>query len=695
MDAMQRLALVIGTHSHLPLGQPEDTAEDVYQRALRPFLSTLYAFPEVPAALHYSGLLLDWLEDRHPELVMLIAEMVGRRQVEIVGGGYYDPILPMIPANDRLGQLEKMTTHLRVRFGTRPRGCWLAEQVWDPSLASTLRTGGMEYTFLDETQLALAGLSGDDLMRAHVAEDQGKHVAIIPVQTRLLARAASMRPAHLVAALEAIARTAGPSTVVALIADGNRPGPPFASNGWLEELLGLVREHAAWLEPVTPSAHLRAAPPSARLYLPNCSSELVAEWSLDPERRRAWRTARDAAGDGASAAGDGASAAGDGASAAGDGASAAGDGAPPAPPGGYFRQFFVRYPESGLMYAKMMHTHVLVNQLRGDRYKKRAAQNELWKGQSHHAYWYGGAGGLHANGQRKAVYRSLIEAEKIIRATEIFAPSIIGVDFDADNAVEYLYQGSELNAYLHTRGGALFELDFLPASWNYLDTLVSREASRSDAGRLPRHAFIEHFLDDASSLEGFAAGAGDTALFGRTIWETAELNRTLPEVLLRTAGTVATGGREAAVRVEKRFVFRPRSIDVYYRVAPLSGAGLRTRLGVEINVALASRTSAGGRLFLVGEDASTEIGTDPRDIRSATSLLVRDVPNGVSITISSAAPFRCWSLPMETPAPGDGGPAYQSQCLVPQWELDLAPGEAWENHLSVGFEKAPESPARE
>ncbi len=192
--------------------------EDVYQRALRPFLSTLYAFPEVPAALHYSGLLLEWLEDRHPELVMLIAEMVGRRQVEIVGGGYYDPILPMIPANDRLGQLEKMTTHLRVRFGTRPRGCWLAEQVWDPSLASTLRTGGMEYTFLDETQLALAGLDGDDLLRAHVAEDQGKHVAIVPVQSRLLARAASMmRPADLVAALADIAR--GRRAV-----DGRRPG---------------------------------------------------------------------------------------------------------------------------------------------------------------------------------------------------------------------------------------------------------------------------------------------------------------------------------------------------------------------------------------------------------------------------------------------------------------------------------------
>jgi hypothetical protein len=344
----------------------------------------------------------------------------------------------------------------------------------------------------------------------------------------------------------------------------------------------------------------------------------------------------------------------------------------------------------------MMHTHVLVNQLRGDRYRKRAAQNELWKGQSHHAYWFGGTGGLHANRQRKAVYRSLIEAEKIIRATEIFAPSIIGVDFDADNSTEYLYQGSELNAYLHARGGALFELDFLPTAWNYLDTLVSREADRRDVERLPHHAFVDHFLDQAAGFAQFAAGTTGSAVFGRTAWQTVELNRTMPEVLLRAAGPVPAAGGEAEVIVEKRFVFRPRSIDVYYRVAA-GETGLRTRLGVEINVSLASRSPGDGRLFLIGEDSSTEIGMDPRDIASATALLVHDVPNGVSITLSSAAPFRCWSMPVETALlpPAVGEPEYQCQCLVPLWDLDLHPAEAWENHLSIGFEKAVDRPPRD
>ena len=106
----------------------------------------------------------------------------------------------------------------------------------------------------------------------------------------------------------------------------------------------------------------------------------------------------------------------------------------------------------------------------------------------------------------KSVYQSLIEAEKITRATEIFAPSIISVDYDMDNCNEYLYQGSELNAYIHSRGGAMFELDFLPASWNYLDTMVDREEECSEDGAstggqwqpcaYQRKAFIDHFFTD-------------------------------------------------------------------------------------------------------------------------------------------------------------------------------------------------------
>jgi hypothetical protein len=359
--------------------------------------------------------------------------------------------------------------------------------------------------------------------------------------------------------------------------------------------------------------------------------------------------------------------------------------------GGHLRQFLNRCPEAWLMYSKMMHAHVLVNQVRGDRYKKRAAQNELWKGQCHYAYWPGEGRGIYGNSFRKAVYRSLIEAEKIIRATEIFAPSIISVDFDMDNGVEYLYQGSELEAYIHSVGGSLFELDFLPAAWNYLDTLASGDGEPACAG-YQRRSFLDHFFEEGCTVEDFLAGrcreAGD---FLSGTYELAELNRSLPELLLRRNGSVALAGGKWSIRIEKRFVFRPRSIDVYYSVGNAGAQTLATRFAVEMHVSLPDRTAECSRIFLLEEDRKTEIGTDAREITGVSGLLVRDVRNEVSITLSSAKGFRCWSVPIETEIPGRPGreAAFQSHCFVPQWEIALAPGETWVNHMSVGFERTP------
>jgi hypothetical protein len=362
--------------------------------------------------------------------------------------------------------------------------------------------------------------------------------------------------------------------------------------------------------------------------------------------------------------------------------------------GGHFRHFLTRYPESWLMYAKMMNTHVLVNQVRGDKYKKKSAQNELWKGQCHHAYWHGERGGIYNNSLRKAVYHSLIEAEKITRATEIFAPSIISIDFDMDNATEYLYQGSEINAYIHSRGGALFELDFLPASWNYLDTMIDRDApSESGAGRAashPRKAFIDHFLGPGSTVSDLGAGAfEEVGDFAAQPYELVELNRALPELLMRRVGNVGGAGADHPVGIDKRFVFRPRSIDVYYRISNLGESDLEATFGVEINVSLAGRTAERGRFFLLDEDRTMEIDAAVMEIDGVHGLLVRDVQNEVSVTLSSAKQFMFWSAPVETAPEGsaDGPRAFQSQCFLPHWGLRLARGEAWENHMSVGFEK--------
>jgi 4-alpha-glucanotransferase len=673
---MEKTRIIIGTHNHLPLGLDQATAEGSYQEAFKPLIAVLYRYPDFPVTLHYSGILMEWLEEFHPEFLTLLAEMVKRGQVEMLGGGYYDPILPLIPTNDKLGQLEKMTTLLRVLFETRPRGCWIAEKVWEPSLASVLRASGIDYAFLDDGQFRIAGTSETGLWLPCIAEDQGKTISLFAVSGSLSALAARAGPADTIDFLKAVPHAADGGAVAVHLDDGSAAPRTLLRNGWLEELIRRVGENAEWLEPTTPGQYLKKNPPTRRLFIPSSSSMEMMQWALPPERRGAYNELRERMGT----------------------PGAAGQFVV----GGHFRQFLNRYPEAWLMYAKMINTHVLVNQVRGDKYKKKAAQNELWKGQCHHAYWSGSGGGIYENALRKAVYQSLIEAEKITRATEIFAPSIISVDYDMDNSIEYLYQGSELNAYIHSRGGAMFELDFLPSSWNYLDTMVDREnePGEAKADGSPRYgestpayqrkAFIDHFFSDGCAIHDFESGshaeAGD---FLTGLYELVDLNRALPELLMRCVGSVSVEGVPRAVGIEKRFVFRPRSIDVYYRVSNQSGAELVARFGVEINISLAARSAECVRLFLLDEDRKEEIDSKATEIEGVKGLLVRDVRNEVSVTLSSARAFRCWSVPVETKSTGARAEerVFQSQCFVPQWDIRLAPGDAWENHMSVGFEK--------
>jgi 4-alpha-glucanotransferase len=685
---MKRLRLVVGTHNHVPVGQPEPLCESAYQRSYRPFLSTLYNYPEIPATLHYGGNLLEWLEQAHPEFLMLLSEMVKRGQVELLGGGFYDPILSLIPNSDKLGQLEKMNTFLRVQFGIRPRGCWIAELAWEPTLASVIRTSGMDYTFLEDWQLRCAGVV-QDAHRPYLTEDQGKLLTLFPIDTALSGDP-HKPPEDIVGALRRLLDE-GDQEMTALIWDGasireplraevssdaeagtsgaetgrSAEGPP---EHWVDRFFRALRENAEWILPSLPG-DLRPHRSPDRIYVPTCAPKRVAASALPFDLRSGFTTAAEETERGG-----------------------------PCPSGSFFRQFLTRYPESALLYAKMMFTHLLVGQVRGDKYQKKAAQNELWKGQCHAAYWYGAPRslGIYANHLRKAAYRSLIEAERITREKEIFIPSIIAVDYDMDEVQEYLYQGSEINAYLHTQGGALFELDFLPSSWNYMDTMARRREDAPDADgigdRYCRRCFLDHFLTRDCSIESLDdmsyREAGD---FLSSAYELVELNRPLPEVLLRREGSVDTGGDgRAPLTMEKRYIFRPRSIDVYYRLTNPGVTALETRFAVELNLSLSSRSTEAGRLFLLEENRKTEIPAARGAAENVKSLLVRDVLNGVSVTLSCSGEFLLWVLPVETRVGTTDGEetVFQSHCLMPQWPLAIPAGGTWENHLSIAFEKS-------
>ena len=72
-----RLCLVL--HNHQPVGNFDGVFEQAYQDSYLPFLDVFETYPdELKISLHTSGPLMEWLDERHPEYVDLLARLVRR-----------------------------------------------------------------------------------------------------------------------------------------------------------------------------------------------------------------------------------------------------------------------------------------------------------------------------------------------------------------------------------------------------------------------------------------------------------------------------------------------------------------------------------------------------------------------------------------------------------------------------------------
>jgi len=594
-----KINLILGSHAHVPSGSPENEFEDAYENKLRPFVCGLYRYPAIQAVLHYSGTLLHWVERNHPEFFMLIEDMVSRKQAEILGGGFYEPMLPLIPLQDRIGQIELMTTYLRRHFGKRPLGCWLPACAWEQHLAGALEASGMSYTFLSQKQFAEAGLSGGDLSRPCLSEDQGKIITIFPVTRSLKA------------ALDA-ADTAGAESVIAVF-----PESPDANRG-------------------------KAADLHWNRFFENLSlPEFPAETALPGKLIKNSGGLKKASFSNSSGLDDT-------------------DYSP--------RRFLIEHPEANGIYAKMIFANVLTGQLRGDKYRKQSAREELWKAQDSGLYRPSPEGGRHE--LRKAAYSSLLSAELLCREKGKFVPSLVQYDFDLDGVGEYLFQEVKINCYIQLTGAGVFELDYLPKTWNYLDCGCVDNAHR-------RTAFADILLPAAAAPEELAKGFPPSSrLCFSEQYELAEKSKATARFRLAAAGP-DTHLPFACVAIEKRYSLKKDTLSALYAVKNQGKEREEFCFVPEINLSFAGEGEEFARFFAGSGGVYAPVADNaPGNIEG---LKIQDIRNEVQIQFASAKPFRCGL------APARNNGFYQSTRIMPFFALSLESGETWSNELTLKF----------
>ena len=283
--------LILIIHAHQPAGNFEHVFEECYENSYLAFLDLLEKHPGVHAALHYSGPLLLWIEKNHPEYFIRLRRLVGTGQVELVGGGFYEPILISIPGPDQAEQLTRLAEYLEAHFGRRPTGAWLAERVWEPHLPSSLAAANVGYTLVDDLPFLAAGFETQELYGAYVAEDRGKSVWLFPGLRDLRYLIPFRRVEESVAYLQNAAQL-HPGGAATFGDDmekfGVWPGTfkHCYENGWLEKFLAALESNASWLKSCTPSEYMSANLPLGRADLPSASYAEMMEWVLPTNTRQ-------------------------------------------------------------------------------------------------------------------------------------------------------------------------------------------------------------------------------------------------------------------------------------------------------------------------------------------------------------------------------------------------------------------------
>ncbi len=589
------------------------------------------------------------MEKRHPEAVDILRGFVKARRAEFLSGGFYEPILSVLPEADRIMQVKGLTEYISGLLHYRPRGMWLAERVWEPQMPKCLSAAGVEYFPLDDYHFKLSGLDEDDLSGCFVTEDNGFSVKVFPGSEKLRYLIPFRGVDEIVSYFGDFSnRTAlrsGGKPLLTMADDGEKfgvwPGTykHCYEDGWLEKFFSALEGNSDWVETTTFSEYAEAFRPRGSVYLPTASYREMGEWVLPPQKGLEYEQVL------------------------GEMEKLFGERSKGMLRGGIWRSFLSKYPESNHLHKRMLmisakaHEAVKRLQVPGSKFQgsrvqeskksqasdasiRNALLQELWMGQCNDAYWHGIFGGLYLPHLRSSLYRHLIAAEALAeevlnrkKGTNGGSAWKVEGDIDCNGFRDICVGNKNMTAFLTEKGGSLVELSLRKGSVNILDTLSRRpeayhsrlsEAVKDDGSARTIHerlsakeaglsdylvydgyrrtSLLDRFFDRDPDPDSLMKGrCEDTGDFIGGIYDMTFLKRSeYSQIRFKREGN-ASGRR---LKIEKTVRFYDSSVGVSYE---LKGkyAGF---FGVEFNISL-----------LGSPDASIHIGDLDLPVRNSGS----------------------------------------------------------------------------
>jgi alpha-amylase len=696
-----RLCLVL--HNHQPVGNFDGVFEQAYQDSYLPFLDVFEPFHDLRISLHTSGPLMEWLDQRHGDYLDRLARLVQAGRIEIIGGTFYEAILPMIPPRDRVGQIKSYTSWLENRLGAHVQGMWIPERVWEQSCTADIAAAGIRYSVLDDFHFKNAGLTEEQLHGYYTTEDDGRTLSIFPGSEPLRYYIPFATPQQTIDYLGQInERQSG--AVVVFGDDGEKFGTwpdtkkHVYGDAWLRRFFEALVANKHWIDTSTLADAAENVAPLGQIYLPDGSYREMTEWALPVQRQIEYdRVVHEFEQD------------------------------PRFPSlrqfmrGGFWRNFKVKYPEAHEMYARMMMVSRRLAQAESqglDGEELDHARTALYRGQCNCPYWHGAFGGIYLPHLRNAIYNQLIAADNLIdQAAGRQGPRCEATvdDYNFDARQEVRLANDKLVALLApSQGGQLYEFDVRSICHNLGATLARREEAyhrkilagpasgngdvasihdrvvfkqagldqRLQYDQHPRKSLQDHFFAADAKLASVARGeAQERGDFIGKVYET-KVRRSEERVQVQLARTALVEGHEIRLTKGITLAAGSNALDVVYLLENLP-PDLSLHLAVEFNFA-GLPSGADDRYFHIGKKRLGQLGAQ-LDLRDISELGLTDQWLGIDVRLTTSRPMHLWTFPVETVSQSEGGfeLVHQSVAVLPHWHVRGDANGRWSAALQI------------
>ena len=424
----KKTQIILSFHNHQPAGNFDFVVEEAYNKSYKPLLETFYKFPQVKGVFHYSGSLLEWIEKNHKEHIELLKEMVKRGQIEILQGGFYEPILSNIPERDAISQINMYRNYLKGIFGKISDGMWLAERVFEPHFVQILNKTNIKFIPIDEFHFQYAGIDKEDITGYYITEYLNSFLFTFPISKRLR----YLMPYHSVDETMNFIRSKEGELLI-MADDGEKfglwPGTyhKVYEEKWLENFLKRIlgEEHVETLfysDAIKERDYFKG-----RIFIPTCSYPEMMEWALPSQIIKKSINIKNKLNEEEKA----------------------------FIRGGFWNNFSVKYPEINIMYKKMLEV--------SEKFKDYSDNEkvDLYMGQCNCPYWHGIFGGVYIPHLRHAIFEHLIKQDKKKTKNMIIKKHHLNsVDYD------YRVENSNYSLYIQEKGGSIFEWDLYKVNRN-------------------------------------------------------------------------------------------------------------------------------------------------------------------------------------------------------------------------------------